>query len=187
MKSWKHCEKQSTVTSGVRAFIFRNNEKKWRFAQFVAIMFFSHHFRRAFPDFDVPARNQYEPRGVFKLNHGPLRRGCPIKHERRILEDLRDCDEGRGRGREGLGIQNRCTAPSGARDGLSSSVACALLSLYRSFFLPSSLPRFALRLLLRNASLQRRAAPAWKNFARERLTVYSQTTATLFTTPHYDA
>ena len=66
-------------------------------------------------------------------------------------------------------MRNRRTAPAGARDGLSSSVACVLLSLYRPPRVPFLLPFFFLFPLPCALSW----APARKNFARERLAVYS--------------
>lgn len=140
------------------AFIFRNNRKMTTCA--------IRHFCRAFPN--VPARNQYGPRGVFKLNHGQLRRG-PIKHERRVPEDLRDCDEG---GWEGTGTRDTKSVhgtPGSAWRFIFLRCMCIIIIM--PFVLSpvaiSSAP--SRRPPLRNASCS--GAPARKNFAGERLAV----------------
>lgn len=131
--------------------------------------------RRAPPP--VLMHNQHGPRGAFKLNHGQLRRG-PIKHERRVLEDLRDCDEGvRGAGDGGYKI--------GARHPRERvTVYLPPLHVHYYHYTVRSSSRRPTPVAFR---LPRNGAATRKNFARERLAVYSQSTTTLFTTPHYDA
>lgn len=84
------------------------------------------------------ACNQYGPRVTLSLITGSDGEAPPIKHEQRALEDLRDwIREGEGCRGGGGGYKIGARHPRERVDGLSSSVARALLSLYRSFSTPS--------------------------------------------------